>query len=235
MSLYGGPPQALMLALRDAFAVNRFLETGTHRGGTAAWAAQHFGHVITIEASGQLHAEAVAQHGHLENVRFVLGDTRSVLPAEVGRLGGPAVVWLDSLWCGGETHGEDAECPVLFEIEAVRASSHQHYLFVDDARCFEAPPPRPHKMDHWPTLTDVTSALTRGDRPLKVLVLDDTFIAVPAEAQELVWRYAQEATMRAWQQRKAAAAEERLTTLAARRLRARAGGLARRLRVARSA
>jgi hypothetical protein len=98
----GEPPKALMLALRDAFGVRCFLETGTHQGATAARASQHFEHVVTIEASETLYRAAVAAHGHLDNLRLVLGDTRSVLSGEVERLDGPAVVWLDSHWSGGE-------------------------------------------------------------------------------------------------------------------------------------
>jgi hypothetical protein len=221
MGLNGRPPQALMLALRDAFSVGCFLETGTHRGATAAWAAQHFRQVVTIEASEELHSEAVTSHGHLGNVRFVHGDTRDVLPGEVDKIDGPAIVWLDSHWSGGETYGEGDECPVLFEIETLRTSRHEHYLFIDDARCFIAPPPRPHDMDQWPTLTELTDALTRGERPLEVLVLDDAFVAVPRGAKELVRRHAQDMTTQAWDLLRAPPAAERDLHARARRFVAR--------------
>jgi hypothetical protein len=196
----GEPPQALMLALRDAFGIRHFLETGTHRGATAAWAAEHFEHVVTIEASEALYRAAVAAHGHLGNLRLVLGDTRLVLPGEVERLDGPAVVWLDSHWSGGESYGEALECPLLFEIETLRGADEDHYLFIDDARLFVAPPPRPHDMDQWPGLVQVTEALTRGRRPLETLILGDTFVAVPAHAGQLVRAFAQDAATRAWQE-----------------------------------
>lgn len=224
MGLHGGPPKALILALRNEFSVDRFLETGTYRGATAIWAAQHFGKVVTIEASEQLHRQAVARHGHHRNARFVLGDTRSVLRAEAEALGGPAIVWLDSHWSGGGTFGEDDECPLLLEIETLRASTDAHYLFIDDARLFVAPPPMPHKMDQWPTLTQVTAALTSGDRPLEVLVLDDAFVAVPAAARLLVWQFAQAAATQVWEQRHTPAGQP-LVTIAAQRLLAHARSL----------
>lgn len=193
MSSYGLPPKELMLALKGAFSIDQFLETGTYLGGTAAWAAQHFGEVVTIEASEELRQAAIERHGQIPNVRWVPGDTRKVLRGEVERLSGPAVVWLDSHWSGGVTYGEADECPLLVEIETVRASRHEHHLFIDDARLFTAPPPAPHKSEHWPTLSQVVGTLTRGDRPLEVLILEDTLVAVPASAKELVWRYAQNA------------------------------------------
>jgi hypothetical protein len=59
-----------------------------------------------------------------------------------------------------------------------------------------SPPPRPHKAEQWPTLTDVVAALTI-DRPRGVLVLGDVFVAVPVEAASFVQRYAQDATTQA--------------------------------------
>jgi hypothetical protein len=218
-----------MLALAEAFSIDLFLETGTHIGMTAAWAAEHFREVITIEASADLHREAAARHGGLENVRFVHGDTRSVLPFVVVALEAPAVVWLDSHWSGGGTYGEDDECPLLFEIETVRASPLEHCLFVDDARLFLAPPPRPHKLDQWPTLAQVVAALTAGERPLDVLVLDDTFIGVPAAAMPFVRQYAQTRSTLAWEQGDTPS-EERSVVGTAQRFRASARSFAARLR-----
>jgi hypothetical protein len=214
---YGRPPHELMLALRDEFGVSRFVETGTFRGDTAAWAAERFGRVITIEASEQLHREAVERHAVLSNVEFVHGNTRAVLPDVVSRLEGPAVVWLDSHWSGGVTFGESDECPLLFEIETVRASPHDHYVFVDDARYFLAPPPRPHKLEHWPRLAQVTAALTSGERPLEPLLVGDVIVAVPAAAVPFVWQYAQDAaTERAESLRERVAPTRRVRVLASR-------------------
>jgi hypothetical protein len=191
MPSYGVPPKELMLSLKEEFSVERFLETGTHLGRTTAWAAAHFAEVVTIEASEELQQAAIEKRGRLSNVRWVLGDTREVLPAEIGRLDGPAIVWLDSHWSGGLTYGEDSQCPLLAEIAAVRATEHEHYLFIDDARLFLAPPPPPHEPDQWPTLTEVVSTLNSGDRPLDVMLLYDTFVAVPRFARDHVRRYAQ--------------------------------------------
>lgn len=186
-----------MLALAREFSLTRFLETGTYLGCTTAWAAGHFEEVITIEASEELLRAAMEKHAGLRNVRWVHGDTRAVLRGEVERLSGPAVVWLDSHWSGGATYGQDSECPLVLEIETLLVSLHEHHLFVDDARLFMAPPPPPHNPEDWPTLTDVVNALTKGPRPLDVLVLEDTLVAVPAAAKGLVWQYAQDAASRA--------------------------------------
>ena len=191
MAGYGVPPKELMLTLQKAFSLERFLETGTYLGRTAAWAAESFDEVVTIEASSDLHDAARKRHGHLPNVRWVRGDTRDVLPCEVARLAGPAVVWLDSHWSGGTTYGERDECPLLAEIETLRTSPYPHHLFIDDARLFLSPPPPPHDADQWPTLVEIVTALNAGERPLEVFVVGDTFVAVPPEAKRVVRDFAQ--------------------------------------------
>jgi hypothetical protein len=212
MGLYGEPPKQLMLELKEAFAIEAFLETGTFSGDTAAWAAEHFARVVTVEAAPQLHRAAAERHEHLGNVRFVLGDSRAVLREVVAELDRPILAWLDSHWSGGATHGAGDECPVLFEIETLRASPHDHFLFIDDARLFLAPPPRPHDRAQWPTLAQLVAALTAGERPLEVVVLHDAFVAVPAKAAELLRQHAQDAATRAWEERDgpAASAGDRL-------------------------
>ena len=177
-----------MLALQREFSITRFLETGTHLGRTTAWAAEHFEEVVTIEASEELYRAAMLEHAQLRNVRWVYGDTRTVLPAELERLSAPAIVWLDSHWSGGVTYGDDAECPLLDEIGALLASPYEHHLFIDDARLFLAPPPAPHDPAQWPTLTQVVSALADGR--LEIVVFEDTFVAVPTAARDLVWQHA---------------------------------------------
>ena len=52
MGLYRmGPPEDLILALQARLRLGDFVETGTYRGDTAAWAAEHFARVTTIELS----------------------------------------------------------------------------------------------------------------------------------------------------------------------------------------
>ena len=41
-----GPPHDLILLLRDAFGCEVFIEAGTYRGDTAAWAAGEFARVV---------------------------------------------------------------------------------------------------------------------------------------------------------------------------------------------
>lgn len=174
-----GVPEKLVLWLRDTFAARVFVETGTNRAGTTVWAADHFDVVVTIEGQPDLHAAAVAAHGHRRHISFLKGDSRDALGPVLAGLTGPAVLWLDAHWCGEGTYGPQAECPVLDELRWVNQAPHDHLILIDDARLFVAPPPPPHNADAWPGLLDVTAALSPPGRPRYAVVFEDVIVAVP--------------------------------------------------------
>src|SRR5262245_487665 len=87
---------ALALALRDAMALDRLIETGTFRGSSTPWAAQHFQRVDTVEISKTNHATARKNTRRHKNVFFHFGDSRDRLPPLVKILPGPAMFWLDA-------------------------------------------------------------------------------------------------------------------------------------------
>lgn len=102
----------------------------------------------------------------------------------------PALFWLDAHWSGGPTAGEQNECPVLDEIRAINdwSLSAESCILIDDARLFFGPPPPPHKLDQWPTFTEISDTLrVVGDR--YVTVLDDVVIAIPRAYKKVVDAY----------------------------------------------
>ena len=186
-----GPPEALILALQKRLGLADFVETGTYRGDTAAWAAGHFSRVTTIELSPAFHAAAQARfHGRSE-VRALQGDSSTVLQAVVPALAGPALFWLDAHWSGLDTAGREAECPLLAEIGLINASPLAHVVMVDDARLFCAPPPRPHRAEQWPDLAATLAVLHDGGRR-HVVLTEDVFVAVPAGIRDFLNEWLQD-------------------------------------------
>lgn len=193
-----GPPEELVLRLAHEFDVPYFVETGTLKRATAAWAAPHFRQVWTIEASKEYHARARERHQARQNIHFVLGDSRAELPRIVGELDGPAVFWLDAHWSGHTTFGVEDQCPVLDEIGIVNRSRHPSYVLIDDARLFLSPPQPPHRVEQWPAIATVVATL---DRPVEryIVVTEDVIVAVPPTAKLLVVAHCQEVNARAWE------------------------------------
>ncbi len=188
-----GPPADLITQLRDAFVIETFVETGTYRADTAIWAAGVFKNVITIEGSAKVFNFALGRLRELSNVRALQGDTRALLPAVLSSLVAPAVLWLDAHWCGGPTYGyEGQECPLLDELRLIHQSPSHHFLLIDDARLFLAPPPFPHRAEHWPTIEQVLDAIHGKRHEYHVVVFEDVIIAVPPAAKPLLVQYCQQ-------------------------------------------
>lgn len=196
-----GPPTELILQLRDRYELKDFIETGTFYGDTAAWASSHFDNVITIEFSREIYDQTLARHGNIQNITFLFGDSRYVLKTIVPKLTHPAIFWLDSHWSGGETYGENDECSLIEELRMINLSKYTHFIFIDDARLFTSPPPRPHLIKQWPSIGEVIDALKSGKHKYYIVLFEDVVIAVPEYAKELVANHCQEVNTKAWKER----------------------------------
>lgn len=196
-----GPPTGLILKLKELFQIEDFIETGTYKGDTAAWASEHFSRVQTMDLSRELYDQAVRRHAQKKNIKFIFGDSRVELAKVVPLLEGPAIFWLDGHWSGGATYGENDECPLMRELELIHQSPHDHFLFIDDARLLVSPPPKPHLIEQWPTLSQVVSALNEKSHRPYVVIVEDVIISVPQKAQEFLADYCQDLNTKEWNDR----------------------------------
>jgi hypothetical protein len=180
-----GPPERLVLALRDALGATSFIETGTFRGATAEWASRHFEVVHSIERAESLYRETSQRLSHIENLSLHLGDTREILPELTTALDRPAVLWLDAHWSGGVTSGEGDECPLMDELAIADRAASEIAILVDDARYFLSAPPAPHRLDDWPDLAAVVDHLSKG-RERYVAVTEDVIVGVAMNYRDVV-------------------------------------------------
>jgi hypothetical protein len=197
-----GPPERLVLSLRDALSATTFIETGTFRGATAEWASHHFAQVHSIERAESLYSSVRDRLGGIANLTLHLGDTREILPGLIGALDAPALLWLDAHWSGGETSGADDECPLLDELEIADQSSTELAVLVDDARYFLAAPPAPHRLGDWPDLAEVVDVLSKN-RERYVCVTEDVIVAVPMKYRDAVVEHCRQLATEALPQKSA--------------------------------
>jgi hypothetical protein len=169
--------EQLSLALRDAFNISTFIETGTWKANTTRWASEHFKSVYSIEIDKGYHERA---KGLGISARFVLGNSKDELPKIVKRLKKPALFWLDAHACK-EQHTLTQVCPLLEELESIKASGLPHLLLIDDAKYFI----ERHQADsiQWPSLAKIKAALPGG---YEVVIWQAAIIAVPTEAMKVV-------------------------------------------------
>jgi len=190
--VYPGIPTDLTLRLKNWLNLDTFIETGTYLGNTAIWASDHFKNVYTLEASHNLWLQARKMHEDRKNIVFVHGHSGEVLRETLSQIKVPSLFWLDAHWSSGITYGENDECPLIHELEAIQNRQGQDCILIDDARLFMAPPPKHHRLDQWPALDEVFIALTKAiDSPYTVIV-DDVIVSIPDRIRSQFAAYLQE-------------------------------------------
>lgn len=168
----------LSLALKEAFDITTFIETGIFKAATTTWASLNFDRVISIELDEGYYNRAVGLQ--LPNTRLINGDSATELPKVVKRLKKPALFWLDAHTCKDRNTAVD-KCPLLAELKAIRDTSLPHLILIDDARYFVE---RIHP--EWPTMEEIKAALPEG---YQVVIWQAAIIAVPMEAMRIVRRF----------------------------------------------
>jgi hypothetical protein len=116
----------------------------------------------------------------------------------VPKLDEPALFWLDGHYSGQNTYGKDDECPILDELNTFHATSVEHFLMIDDARLFLAPPPYPHVHEQWPTIVEIIQLLLSINGTYYVTVIDDVIFAIPKYGKDIMTSYFQEQATRNW-------------------------------------
>ena len=174
-----GVPTKEVKWLQERSGRNVFIEGGTYKGASAVSMAREFDFVVTIENDATLH-EAARERNPLENIRYLLGDTRDRLPEILSEFP-QSLIWLDAHWSGLGTYGEGDECPVLKELEIIFAHQDRPIILIDDARLFLQPPPSPHDHLAWPSIDELVRAIPINYRTIVrndvIYVLHETIFA----------------------------------------------------------
>ena len=136
-----GIPKQQAKWLREKMNLNILVEGGTYLGETAKTLSREFEKIYTIEKSDVIFEKSKRNIGGISNIIQLRGDTREHLPKLVSE-NDNVLFWLDSHWSGGDTYGEQDECPLLQELNIIFSSTMKNYaILIDDARLFLAPPP----------------------------------------------------------------------------------------------
>jgi hypothetical protein len=176
-----GIPKEITIELARLNGSTIFIETGTYQGDTTRWASNHFESVHTIERAESLYNLYNEELSQIKGVIPYLGDSRDLLPDILHTTANQkSVFWLDGHWSGGETAGEDDECPLLDELTCLSNRSGDIVL-IDDARLFLCAPPVPHNPTHWPTISEIVSVLSKSHTDPFVQIVDDVIFIIPKE------------------------------------------------------
>ena len=168
-----------------------FVETGTYEGASVKEMLPFFNEVHTIELSVPLYAGAVEKFEENPAVSVYHGRSEKVLADIVPKLRRRAVLyWLDAHWCDEASAGEDRQCPLIEELEAIGSISDRSVVLIDDARLFMAPPPKPAVTEGWPQFSEVLERLSALNPNHELLVIDDVLVFFPPAVREPLREYA---------------------------------------------
>ena len=195
-----GPPKEVVLLMKEIFNISTFIETGTYKGGTAIWASKHFKNVLTIENSKTLYDQVVDKNKNIKNINFLFGNSIENLKQISPKLDKTAIFWLDAHWCGGDSYGENNQCPIIQELATLIKSGTPHCILIDDARLFSSPPPLPNQIDQWPTIDQLLNIIQSGNERYYIVISEDVIIAVPIFARATLARYLQLLNTKWWQE-----------------------------------
>lgn len=170
-----GVPEKETEFLKEILKLDIFVEGGTYQGGTAKNMSDVFRTVLTIEKSDVMYDKAKENLNDILNVTMLKGDTREHLHSILKSYDN-ILLWLDAHWSGGQTYGEKDECPLIEELKIIFGYNKNYAVLIDDARLFLAPPPSPHVINEWPSLTDIVKIIPDN---WELIVFKDVIYIIP--------------------------------------------------------
>lgn len=180
----GALARNFVLALRDAFNIRRFIETGTYMGDTLDRLHADFDRLDSIELSEQYHAQAMARFAQQPNIHLVNADSADGLKSVLRLRSGRALIWLDAHFSGGDTAKGTSNTPIESELAAILSYAERNdIILIDDLRYFWQARPGFVLQDTtlgYPSARHVAALLNSGAKKYDCFVLSDALLAIPA-------------------------------------------------------
>lgn len=168
-----------------------FVETGTYYGEMINAVKYLFSRVISVELDRELYEKSKERFKDYPNIEIFNGDSSDILLKILPQIKETILFWLDAHFCSLNTAGGGMSCPLIDELDVIHSYKGDKYIFIDDARLFLSPPPKPHPIDEYPIIWDVLKKL-QSESSNYVVIFEDVIISVPSHARSLVEQYCQD-------------------------------------------
>lgn len=189
-----GVPEQEVMHIAKLMNLSIFFEGGTYKGQTALRVSRMFKKVITVERSETMFKMAQANIGYVENIQMLKGDTRDYIKIVLEN-NNNVLFWLDAHWSGAATYGDNDECPLLEELSLIFKYKKDYAILIDDARLFMSPPPKPHKLESWPTLKAIIMILPHD---WELVIYEDVIYLLPEKISLVCREYFQQKASNKW-------------------------------------
>ena len=161
--------QRTVIRYQARYGLRTFVETGTYTGEMVHAMSGHVDRIVSIEVAPALHAQAAKRFASQPHIHLLLGDSAALLPSVLESLEGPALVWLDGHYMGGESGRGTVDTPIMAELTALVAHPVRgHVVLIDDARLFDG-------TGGYPRLDELT-AWVKARRPSTDVSVDGDII-----------------------------------------------------------
>jgi hypothetical protein len=156
------------------YAIENFVETGTHLGDTlASIACDSRVNAISIELDEEFYNRAARRFLRWQNVTVIQGDSATELPKVISKLDGPTLFWLDGHYSGGDTGKGLKETPISNELACLLANYNgKDVILIDDIRCFDG-------THDYPKLSSLMSELETFNKMLHMEISTDILRLTP--------------------------------------------------------
>lgn len=165
------PPEVKRRVLRAyarEFGLKVLVETGTYHGDTVEALRGDFDRIISVELGRELFEKARERFREATHIEIIHGDSGEVLENVVGRIGAPALFYLDGHYSAGETARGRKDTPIYEELDHIlKSSERRHVIVIDDARCFGTEP-------GYPSLQELKDFVCERRNDVQIRVEDDS-------------------------------------------------------------
>jgi hypothetical protein len=147
------------------------VETGTYLGDMVYSQRNNFAHIISIELSHHLFAEARERFHRWRNIQVLCGDSGEVLRQllKTGKIDQPCLFWLDGHYSGNGTALGKMVTPVFEELDAILSGSQKCVILIDDARLFNG-------NDGYPTIENLREFVDGKTLDYSLKICDDIIL-----------------------------------------------------------
>ncbi len=158
-----------ILAAKELFNIDTFIETGTYLGVTTNYVKKYFKKLYSIELSETLANEAKKYFKNKKQVEILQGDSGLLIEKIVQNNTSKKLFWLDAHYSAGitEASADFGHTPISKELEIVL--NHwvdESVVLIDDARLFNG-------TDNYPHMKDLVEFVQSKNLKLKVFTDKD--------------------------------------------------------------
>jgi hypothetical protein len=158
-----------ILAAKELFDIDTFIETGTYLGVTTNYVKNYFKRLFSIELSKILADEARQYFINKKHIEILQGDSGLLIEKIIKNNNSKKLFWLDAHYSAGITEASTdfGHTPISKELDIVLNNwVHNSVILIDDARLFNG-------TDNYPRVDDLITFVKSKDLNLKVFIDKD--------------------------------------------------------------